>query len=66
MLEWTDNIILLSSKPYGETGVIASVLSEKNGRYKGFVFGGNSKKKEQHFKKEIYARLIGNPELQNN
>ena len=51
MLEWSDNVILLSSKPYGETGIIVSVLSEKNGRYKGFVFGGNSKKKRATFQK---------------
>ena len=51
MLKWSDNVILLSSKPYGETGIIASVLSEKNGRYKGFVFGGNSKKKRATFQK---------------
>ena len=51
MLEWKDNVILLSSKPYGETGMIASVLSENNGRYKGFIFGGNSKKKRAIFQK---------------
>ena len=51
MLEWTDKVIFLSSKPYGETGIIASVLSENNGRYKGFVFGGNSKKKRATFQK---------------
>ena len=42
MPEWKDMTILLSSKPFGETGMLVSVLSKNNGRYKSFVHGGNS------------------------
>ena len=51
MPEWSDNVILLSSKPHGETGMLTSVFSKYNGRYKGFVYGGNSQKKRSTFQK---------------
>ena len=51
MPEWNDNVILLSSKPYGETGMLTSVFSKYNGRYKAFVYGGNSQKKRSTFQK---------------
>ena len=51
MPEWNDNVILLSSKPHGETGMLASVFSKYNGRYKAFVYGGNSQKKRSTFQK---------------
>ena len=51
MPEWNDNVILLSSKPHGETGMLTSVFSKYNGRYKSFVYGGNSKKKSSTFQK---------------
>ncbi len=37
MPEWKDMTILLSSKPFGETGMLVSVLSKNNGRYKFMV-----------------------------
>ena len=51
MPEWNDNVILLSSKPHGETGMLTSVFSKYNGRYKGFVYGGNSIKNRSTFQK---------------
>ena len=51
MPEWKDVAILLSSKPFGETGMLVSVLSKNNGRYKSFVHGGNSVKKRSIFQK---------------
>ena len=51
MPEWKDMTILLSSKPFGETGMLVSVLSKNNGRYKSFVHGGNSVKKRSIFQK---------------
>ena len=62
MPEWKDMTILLSSKPFGETGMLVSVLSKNNGRYKSFVHGGNSVKKDQFFRKEIYVMLSGRQE----
>ena len=51
MPEWNDSVILLSSKPHGETGMLTSVFSKYNGRYKAFVYGGNSKNKRSTFQK---------------
>ena len=51
MPEWNDNVILLSSKPHGETGMLTSVFSKNNGRYRAFVYGGNSQKKRSTFQK---------------
>ena len=51
MPEWKDMTILLSSIPFGETGMLVSVLSKNNGRYKSFVHGGNSVKKRSIFQK---------------
>ena len=54
MPEWKDMTILLSSKPFGETGMLVSVLSKNNGRYKSFVHGGNSVKKKINFSERKY------------
>ena len=54
MLNWNGEVIFLSSKPYGENGVVASVLSENFGRYNGWVFGGNSSKKKGILQKGNY------------
>ena len=51
MPEWNDSVILLSSKPHGETGMLTSVFSKYNGRYKAFVYGGNSKNKRSTLQK---------------
>ena len=45
--------------------MLVSVLSKYNGRYKSFVYGGNSIKRDQFFKKEIYAELNGKQEYLN-
>lgn len=65
MPEWNDNVILLSSKPHGETGMLTSVFSKYNGRYKAFVYGGNSQKKDRLFRREICVMLIGKQECLN-
>ena len=46
MINWDGDVIFLSCRPYGENGVIASVFSKDFGRYKGWVFGGNSLKRK--------------------
>ena len=38
-MEWTDNGIVLSSRPYGETGIIADLLTREHGRHSGLVRG---------------------------
>jgi DNA repair protein RecO (recombination protein O) len=38
-VEWTDSGIVLSSRPYGETGIIADVLTREHGRHRGLVRG---------------------------
>ena len=37
MPEWNDVGIVLSSKKYGEKGLIINILTEKNGRYVGWI-----------------------------
>ncbi|HLG45588.1 MAG TPA: DNA repair protein RecO [Reyranella sp.] len=43
-MEWTDHGIVLSSRPHGETGLVASLLTRSHGRHAGFVHGGVSRK----------------------
>lgn len=43
-MEWTDHGIVLSSRPHGETGLVASLLTRAHGRHAGFVHGGVSRK----------------------
>ena len=38
-LEWTDSAILLSARPYGETGLIADLFTREHGRHAGLVRG---------------------------
>ena len=42
MIEWQDNGIVLSVRPYGESSSIASILTMNNGRYAGLVRSVNS------------------------
>ncbi len=42
-MEWTDSGIVLSSRPYGETGIIADVLTREHGRHLGLVRGSRSR-----------------------
>jgi DNA repair protein RecO (recombination protein O) len=43
-MEWSDEAIVLATRPHGETGVIASLLTERHGRHAGFIPGGVSRK----------------------
>lgn len=45
MIEWQDTGILLSLRPHGETGGIASILTREHGRAAGYVYGAVSKSK---------------------
>jgi DNA repair protein RecO (recombination protein O) len=42
MIEWQDNGIVLSVRPYGESSAIVTVLTMNNGRYAGLVRSVNS------------------------
>ncbi|SHH26834.1 DNA replication and repair protein RecO [Cognatiyoonia sediminum] len=44
MIQWRDEGILLSVKPFGENSVIAEVFTENQGRYAGVIRGGTSRK----------------------
>ena len=44
MLSWTDEAVILSSKPFGETSAIIEVFSHDHGRHAGVVRGGISRK----------------------
>jgi DNA repair protein RecO (recombination protein O) len=43
-MEWSDEAIVLSTRPHGETGLVATVLSRAHGRHAGFVHGGVSRR----------------------
>lgn len=42
-MEWTDSAILLSARPYGETGVIADCFTREHGRHQGLVRGSKAR-----------------------
>jgi len=42
MERWSDQGIVLSSRPHGEGAAIASVLTAEHGRYLGFIHGGRT------------------------
>ncbi|MDX8354068.1 DNA repair protein RecO [Cognatiyoonia sp. IB215182] len=44
MIEWSDEGVLLVTRPFGETSVIIEVFSENHGRHAGVVRGGTSRK----------------------
>src|ERR1700761_495988 len=43
-MEWSDHAIVLASRPHGETGLVASLLTRSHGRHAGFVPGGVSRR----------------------
>lgn len=42
-MEWTDTAILLSARPYGETGIIADLFTREHGRHAGLVRGSKAR-----------------------
>lgn len=44
-MEWTEEAIVLSARPHGEAGLIATVLTGAHGRHAGHVPGGQSSAK---------------------
>ena len=43
-MDWQDDAILLSVRAYGETSAIAELLTRTNGRHRGLIHGGRSRK----------------------
>lgn len=43
-MDWSDQGIVLASRPHGETGLVVSLLTRIHGRHAGFVHGGVSRK----------------------
>src|SRR6202012_1005878 len=43
-MEWSDEAIVLSSRPHGETGVGLELLTRDHGRHAGLVRGGTSRR----------------------
>ncbi|OIN87085.1 MAG: DNA repair protein RecO [Alphaproteobacteria bacterium CG1_02_46_17] len=44
MEQWTDQGIVLSVRPHGESGAVVALLTEKHGRHNGYVYGAKSSK----------------------
>jgi DNA repair protein RecO (recombination protein O) len=42
-MEWVDSAIVLSSRPYGESGTIADLFTREHGRHQGLVRGGKAR-----------------------
>ncbi len=42
-MEWTDDAIVLSARPHGETSAIATLLTRHHGRHTGLVRGGGKR-----------------------
>lgn len=45
-MEWSDQGIILSVRPHGESGAIAILLTEQHGRHAGLVRGGGSSRQK--------------------
>jgi DNA repair protein RecO (recombination protein O) len=43
-MEWSDAAIVLSTRPHGESGLVASLLTRTHGRHAGFIPGGVSRR----------------------
>jgi DNA repair protein RecO (recombination protein O) len=43
-MNWSDEGIVLSMRPHGESGLVASLLTRAHGRHAGFVPGGGSRR----------------------
>ena len=43
-MNWTDEAIVLSVRPHGETAVVAELLTREHGRHAGLVHGGHSRR----------------------
>jgi DNA repair protein RecO (recombination protein O) len=43
-MQWTDEGVILSVRPHGETAAVAEILTRDHGRHLGLVFGGRSRK----------------------
>lgn len=43
-MQWTDEAIILSVRPHGETSAIAEVFTSSGGRWSGLVHGGRSRR----------------------
>ncbi|HXE68287.1 MAG TPA: DNA repair protein RecO [Hyphomicrobiaceae bacterium] len=43
-MEWSDEGMILSVRPHGETGAVLELLTRRNGRHLGLVHGGRSRK----------------------
>ena len=43
-MEWSDEAVVLSVRPHGETAAVAELLTREHGRHLGLVHGGRSRK----------------------
>ena len=43
-MEWTDDAVVLSARPFGDTAAVVTLLTQRNGRHAGLVHGARSAK----------------------
>lgn len=56
-VEWADDGVVLSQRPYGEHAVLLSVFTECHGRFSGIVQGGNSRHKRAFLQSGYHLHL---------
>ena len=43
-MQWSDEALILSVRPHGETAAVVELLTARNGRHVGLVHGGRSRR----------------------
>ncbi|MBI3677051.1 MAG: DNA repair protein RecO [Proteobacteria bacterium] len=57
-MEWSDDAIVLSVKPHGETAAILEALTKEHGRHLGLVHGGASRKSKSALRPGNTLRVV--------
>ncbi|KAF0136121.1 MAG: DNA repair protein RecO (recombination protein O), partial [Rhodospirillaceae bacterium] len=60
-MEWTEEAIVLAAHPYGEKGLIVSLLTRTHGHHAGLARGGNTTRMRAVFQpgNQVHARWRG-------
>ncbi len=62
-MDWSDDAIVLATRPHGETGLVVSLLTRRHGRHAGFVAGGVSRKARPTWQMGNVAEVVWRAKL---